>query len=338
MQSNNPPTKSGGADRFDVHQAVTDKIVAAIEAGAGDWQMPWHRAKGASAFPINVKTGNAYRGINTVVLWCTALDRGYETPVWGTFKQWLDRGTPVRKGEKATPGVFYKDLDITERDDATGETTEKTIGMAKAFWLFNAAQVEGYEPPAAPEHRPSLVDAIAHADAAISATGAVIQHDGGHMAYYRPSTDSIHLPEPSRFVDTAARSATEGYYATKLHELIHWTGAKSRLDRDLSGRFKSDTYAMEELVAEIGAAFLCAELAIAPEVRPDHAQYVAGWLKVLKDDKRAIFTAAAMAQKASSFLMGFSAPQPTRPDVTDPGAGPTSTPPSPSDDQSGGPS
>lgn len=320
-------------DRLDLHQTITDNIVAAIEAGAGEFRMPWHRAAGSLMRPVNIATGARYQGVNVVTLWIAAESQGYTAPVWGTFKQWLDKGHPVRKGEKAALGVIYKDLPKTEVDEQTGEETSRHIGMARAFWLFNAAQVDGYAPPVEDALVPASIDPIDAADALIAASGARIT-ETGDRAFYRPSTDEIYLPERQRFTGSETMSPSEAFYATGLHELTHWSGAKHRLDRDLSGRFGDDAYAMEELIAELGSAYLCADLGVTPIARPDHAAYLNTWLKVLKADKRAIFTAASQAQRAASFLSGFAAPTPTpgRPEAmsggdsspapTDPDGGP----------------
>ena len=278
--------------RADIYQTVTDYIIAAIEAGAGDWKMPWHaQGGGALALPINAVTGKAYRGINPLMLWASAQAAGYPSGIWATYKQWAELGAQVRKGEKATGIVFWKLL-----DDGEGEGEGEDKGrrcVARGFSVFNAAQVDGYEAPALPV----LPEAqrIDHAEAFFARTGAAIRH-GGSRAFYAPEPDHIQMPEFAAFVEPVA------YYATLAHEATHWTGHKSRCDRDLSGRFKSESYAAEELVAELGAAYLCADLGLASEPRPDHAAYVANWLKVLKDDKRAIFTAAALAQKAADWL------------------------------------
>jgi antirestriction protein ArdC len=172
--------------------------------------------------------------------------------------------------------------------------------------VFNAEQVVGFTAPAAPDPL-GPIERIASADRFVSATGARIEH-GGERAYYRPSADHIQMPPEDAFCGTATMTRSEGYYATLLHELTHWTGAKHRLDRNFGKRFGDDAYAVEELVAEIGAAFLCAELQITQDTRPDHAQYLAQWLKVMKDDPRAIFAAAAKASEAASYLKRLGEP------------------------------
>lgn len=307
------------ATRADIYETVTNQIIAAIEAGAPAFTMPWHRSQGQIWRPVNIATGARYAGINIVTLWVSAETRGYASPVWGTFKQWLDNETPVREGEKASPGIVYKEFPTEVTDPASGETTQQTGRMAKGFWLFNAAQVEGYAPPDVEEVVPASIDAVATADSLITASGARISH-GGDRAYYRPSTDEIVLPDPIRFIGTATMTPTEAYYATALHELVHWTSPKHRLDRDLAARFADNAYCMEELVAELGAAFLCVDLGVTPVARPDHAAYVDHWLNVFRGDRKAIFTAAAHAQRAAAYLAAFGpSPGPARPASSDDG-------------------
>lgn len=280
-------------ERFDIHQHLTDRIVAAIEAGAGQWQMPWHRGSGGRA-PVNISSGNAYRGVNVLALWVEAQVNGYGSHLWGTFRQWADKGASVRKGQKASYVVFYKEIEVEAGEG--NEDERKSRLFARATPVFNADQVEGLEraPVVAVTELPDV-------DGFIASTKAAIVH-GGHRAYYVPKLDEIHMPPRELFTGSATSSATEAYYSTLLHELTHWTGPAHRCARDLSGRFGTEAYAMEELVAELGAAFLCAELGIAVEPRADHAQYLAHWLKVLKADKRAIFTAASKAGEAVAFL------------------------------------
>ena len=261
---------SGTAQRFDVHQQITDHIIAALET-AREFKLPWTRS---SARPINVTSGNPYNGVNILSLWIAALGKGYPSNVWGTYKQWQDQDCQVRKGEKSSLVVFYRKI------EAEGEAEERLV--ARASWVFNAAQVEGFQAPALAVP----FDPIPRAETFAAATGARIK-EGGDRACYVPSRDLICMPDRGRFLDP------EAFYATLCHELVHWSGSEKRLDRDLSGRFGDHEYAMEELVAELGAAFLCADLGLTPEPREDHAAYLRSWLVVLKADKRAIFTAAA---------------------------------------------
>lgn len=279
----------------DLHYEVTNGIISAIEAGASgsDWIMPWTRS--GSGMPTNATTKAQYRGVNVLQLWCAAAARGYPSDLWASFKQWQGVGASVRKGEKGTIVVYYNTAIKTDRD--TGDETR--IPILKYSHVFNAAQVDGYEIPAIV--KPALAESIAHADAYVRHTGADIR-GGDSRACYVPSQDHIRMPDPDRFIATATATATESYYSTLLHELTHWTGHESRCNRNLTGRFKEHSYAVEELIAELGAAFACAQLGIAPGKHQDHASYIASWLACLRADKRAIFTAAARASDAVAFL------------------------------------
>jgi antirestriction protein ArdC len=281
-------------ERFDIHQHLTDRIVAAIEAGAGQWQMPWHHGSGGRS-PVNIASGNQYRGVNVLGLWVEAQVNGYSSHLWGTYRQWTEKGATVRKGQKASYVVFYKEIEIASGEDTEDERRSRLF--ARATPVFNADQVDSLDkvPVAAP------VQDLQDVDGFIARTEAKIVH-GGNRACFIPKLDEIHMPPREAFTGSASSSPTEAYYSTLLHELTHWTALPHRCDRDLSGRFGTEAYAMEELVAELGAAFLCAELGIAVEPRADHAQYLAHWLNVLKADKRAIFTAASKAGDAVSFL------------------------------------
>lgn len=287
-------------ERFDIHQHITHQIITAIEQGPGDYQLPWH-SKGSITRPVNVASGQRYRGVNVLSLWAASEQFGYTSAVWGTYRQWAEAGAQVRKGEKGSYIVIYKALkpaDDTETDEGHASDTPM---FAKATPVFAAEQVDGFKPAITPVG--PVIEPIDAAEQFVKATGAVIHH-GGSRAYYRPATDSIQLPMKTDFTGTATITAQEAYYATLLHELTHWTSAPKRCDRQLGKRFGDDAYAMEELVAELGAAFLCADLGITPQPRVDHAQYLASWLGVLKADKRAIFTAASAASKAAEFLKG----------------------------------
>lgn len=282
-----------------VYETVTANIITAIEQGAGEFRMPWHRASTADGIPCNASTGAAYKGSNVLTLWAASLGKGYGSNRWATFKQWQSIGAQVRKGEKATTGIYFN---MFEREnEQTGKA--EAIPFARPFFLFNAEQVDGYTvPDTAP--RQDLTETLRNVDDVIAATGARITH-GGSRAFYRPSTDEIYLPPRDAFIGTETSTATEAYYSTTLHELAHWTGHASRLARDFtrSKRFGDEAYAGEELVAELGAAFLCAQLGITNAPRVDHAQYIAHWLEVLKADNRAIVRAASDAQKAADFIL-----------------------------------
>lgn len=284
----------------DLHADITNQLIAAIEANPGRPSLPWRKEGGGLHLPANALTGNQYRGINIVSLWVAAETRGYDVPVWGTYRQWAEKGCQVRKGEKSSLVVFYKEFDATPDPEDPNDTGKRR--MARASYVFNAAQVDGFSAPERPEPL-GPIERIEAADRFTTATGARVVH-GGNQAYFRADTDHVQMPEEGLFTGTETMSRTEGYYAVLVHELLHWSGGKARLNRDMTGRFGSQSYAAEELVAEIGAAFLCAEIGITQDVRPDHAQYLANWLQLLKDDSKAIFTAAARASEAAAYLAG----------------------------------
>jgi antirestriction protein ArdC len=293
-------------ERFDVYGAITDQIIAAIEAGAEHPQMPWHRAGGSIERPTNVESKNAYRGVNTVALWASAYCQQFDYGLWGTYRQWQEKGAQVRKGEKSSLIIFYKDIEPGEQDHAaSNDDVERGSRrfIARASRVFNVAQVDGYtiETPAAAQDRIEPCDL---AEQFITATGASITI-GGTSAHYNRRTDCIAMPDRSRFTGTKTSTASEGWYSTLLHELSHWSGAEHRLARTFGERFGDDAYAMEEMVAELGAAFLCGDLGITVEPRPDHADYIGHWLRILKGDRKAIFTAASAANKAAEYLLSF---------------------------------
>ena len=297
--------KSITESRQDVYTRITSAIVAELEKGTRPWTRPWsaEHAAGRITRPLR-HNGQPYSGINILSLWASASVQGFAAPIWMTYRQAAELGAHVRRGETGSPVVYANALIRTEQDAATGDDVERAIHFLKGYTVFNLEQIEGL--PArfhVPADRPRLDPStrIERADRFFAATGAELSH-GGSRAFYRPSTDSIVLP-----VFEAFRNA-ESYYSTLAHETTHWTSHESRLSRDFgSRRFGSESYAVEELVAELGAAFLCADLDLALELREDHASYIANWLKVLKDDSRAIFTAASHAQRAVDFLYGLQA-------------------------------
>jgi antirestriction protein ArdC len=291
--------------RFDVYEAITNQIVSAIEAGAGQVQLPWHRKGAAICRPVNVASKNSYRGVNTVALWAAADARGYEQGIWGTYRQWQERDAQVRKGEKSSLIIFYKEFgndDSAGEGSATDENPRRFV--AKASYVFNIAQVDGYAMQEASQPV-AQIDPIDAAERLISATGADIRI-GGDSAYFAPASDYIAMPDKHRFIGTGTSTATQGWYSILLHELTHWSGHKTRLNRELNERFGSDAYAMEEMIAELGAAFLCGDLGISAEPRPDHAAYIDNWFRILKSDRKAIFTAASAANKAAEYLANLS--------------------------------
>lgn len=287
--------------RRDVKQEITDKIIELLEAGTDAWKKTWEVAAN-NGMPVNALTGAPYRGVNVIVLFMASAQNGYTSNKWMTYKQAQSVGAQVRKGEKSVTGVFF-DM-VKKRAKEEGEE-DALIPMAKAFYLFNLDQIDNLPEAmkeAAAEPRRDF-NRIEEAEAFLGATGAVISH-GGNRAFYRPSTDEIRLPEPEAFI------SPENYYATALHELTHWTGHASRLDRDFSKhrRFGDEHYAFEELVAELGAAYLCGEFGFIDATVENHASYLASWIKVLKNDKNAIFTAAKHASAAYDFLQNLAAP------------------------------
>lgn len=290
--------KRSAATKKDIYQTVTDAIIAAIESGQtkDKFVMPW---EGLHSLPMNACTGKSYRGINIPMLWAHQMEKGYQSGYWGTYKQWLEIGAQVRKGEKGTCIVFWKVLDIEPEDD--NEEAESRM-FARWSTVFNADQVEGFDIPT--EKREGAAQLMETAEGFIAATGATIE-TGGNSAYYHPAKDAITLPERDIFHDTPTSTATEAYYSTVLHELTHWTGAPQRLDRKRGKKYGDAEYAFEELIAELGAAMLCAMLGITSSTRADHAHYIDGWLKALKNDKRFIFSAASQAQKATDFLFSL---------------------------------
>ena len=272
-----------------IYQQVTDQIIKQLEAGATPWLKQWN---GSSSANHNAVSGKGYNGINTLILAMSAAANGFQSNQWATYKQWLTLGAQVKKGTKGTTIIFYSPVTGSK---ITADGSEKSYHyVLKSYSVFNASQVDGYT-PAVVEAKP--FNSIAALEALATDTGAVIKH-GGDKAFYSPSNDFIQIPNKGDFDSEAA------YYATLLHEMAHWSGAANRLNRDLSGRFGNEAYAAEELIAELSAAFLCAEYQIQGELR--HAGYIASWLRVLKNDNKAVFKAAALAQKAADYIKGLS--------------------------------
>jgi antirestriction protein ArdC len=284
-------------DRAGLYQEVTDRIVAELEAGRVPWVRPWDNARGDVGLPRNAATGRPYSGINILILWAAVIDKAYPAQRWLTFRQALDLGGAVRKGERGTT-VVYADRFIPEdeRERARRHDDEPSaIPFLKRFTVFNVAQCDGLPDTAFSPVRPLPPrEIVPRAEALIAATGAHIIVRGNE-AFYSPALDAIQVPPQPAFFRQI------DWYRTCFHELGHWTGHPSRLNRDLSGRFRSDPYAREELVAEMASAFVCAALEIVPTVR--HADYLANWLTVLREDNRAIFRAASQASKAADYIL-----------------------------------
>jgi antirestriction protein ArdC len=283
----------------DVYSKITNQIAADLEKGVRPWLKPWNaeHAEGRIMRPLRANR-IPYRGINVVMLWSAAMAKGYAAPQWMTFKQALELNAHVRKGEQGSLVVYASKITRTETDTGTGEESERDIPFMKGYTVFNVEQIEGlpasFYPKPAPRSEELL--RIERAEAFFAATKAVVRHSGT-QAYYSISSDHVQMPPLEIFRDA------ESYYATLAHETTHWTRHGSRLNREFGRkRFGDEGYAMEELVAELGSAFLCADLELTPELRDDHASYLASWLKVLKDDPRAIFTAASHAQRAADYL------------------------------------
>jgi antirestriction protein ArdC len=304
-------TKANTA-KVDIHAQITGHLVAVIEARlAADPTLAdtktnaplWARTPGAPLWmPTNAVTGNAYNGINIIALWAQAETRDFHSAVWGTYRQWAGLGCQVKQGEKAAQVVLFKEFDV-ETDQTNADGISHDSGkryVARASCVFNSSQVEGYAVPApAPDHGP--ITRLASADAFCGSVGARIEI-GGERAYYDRSTDHVQMPREALFTGSDTMDRNAAWYAVLAHELTHYTGASSRLDRKFGQRFGDDAYAMEELTAEIGAAFLCAELGIEQQPRADHANYLLAWLRIMKGDTKAIFTAAAAASKAVAWM------------------------------------
>jgi antirestriction protein ArdC len=282
--------------RSDVYQRITDKIVTQLEQGVRPWMQPWSAGgDGARIVRPRRYNGQPYNGINVLMLWSAADEKGYASPLWMTFKQALEFDAHVRKGETGSLVVYADKITRTETDATTGEEAERAIPFMMGYTVFNVEQIDGLPEYfyAKPEPKGETVQRIESAEAFFAATRASIVH-GGSRACYIPSRDQIHIPCIDCFRD-----------ATLAHEATHWTAHPSRLAREFGRkRWGDEGYAMEELVAELGSAFLSADLDLTPETREDHAAYIASWIKGLKNDKRAIFTAASYAQRAVDFLHG----------------------------------
>lgn len=285
---------SKSTTREDIYATVTNRIIEQLEAGVRPWSRSWKSGVGPNAFgvlPTRV-TGEHYQGINILLLWGTMEQRGYRNPIFMTFKQAQELGGFVRKGEKGST-VVYASAITREVEGDNGQTEEERIPFMKQYAVFNCEQIEGlperFYQVTTEAREPTEVQAF------FARAGVAIRH-GGDKAFYTPAADFVQMPAPEAF------ESLDAYHATLAHEAVHSTGHPSRLDRKFGKRFGDHAYAAEELVAELGAAFLCGSLGISSEPREDHASYLASWLKVLKQDKRAVFTAARMAQQAADFV------------------------------------
>ncbi len=295
--------KTVESQRADIYSRITDRIIEDLARGVRPWMKPWNASNtnGRITRPLR-HNGQPYSGMNVLLLWSEQMSRGFASSMWMTFKQALELGAAVRKGEAGSTVVFASRFTKSETDGKGGEV-DREIPFLKSYSVFNVEQIDGL--PERCYHRPEIVldpvVRIEQADRFFRNTGAVIRH-GGNQAFYAPGPDVIQMPPFETFKDAAS------YYATLSHETTHWVAHESRVGRDLS-RYAKDRSerAREELIAELGSCFLCADLGIVPELepRPDHASYLQSWLKVLADDKRAIFQAAAHAQRSTAFLHGL---------------------------------
>jgi antirestriction protein ArdC len=286
-------------ERQDIYTRITNQIVSHLERGVRPWLKPWNaeHAAGRITRPLRYN-GKPYSGINVVSLWASATAQNLAAPIWMTFKQAAELDGHIRKGEKGSLVVYADSITRKETDKKTGDEIEREIPFLKGYTVFNVEQIDGlpavFYAKAIPQLDP--VARIERADRFFAALGATIGH-GGNRAYYSLTNDTIQMPPFVSFQDA------DSYYATLAHECTHWTGSPSRLNRDFGGhRFGSEGYAIEELVAELGAAFLCADLELSLEPREDHASYIATWLDVLAQDNRAVFTAAAQAHRAAEYI------------------------------------
>lgn len=288
--------------KSDVYERITTSIVSELEKGVRPWFKPWNAEHAAGRITRPLRgNGIPYRGINVLMLWSEAMSKGYVAPIWMTFKQSLELNAHVKKGEKGSLVVYASKITRTETEEGSGNEVEREIPFMRGYTVFNVEQIAGLPERyyAKAEPRLDTVQRIHRAEAFFAATGATIRH-GGNQAFYTMADDRVQMPPFESFQDA------ESYYATLAHEVTHWTRHPKRLEREFGRkRWGDEGYAMEELVAELGSAFLSADLDLTPQPRADHASYIANWLKVLKDDKRAIFTAAAHAQRAADFLHGL---------------------------------
>ncbi len=290
-----------GADRTNLYDDITNKIIGELEQGRVPWVQPWGTAaaKAPLAMPKNAATGRGYSGINVLILWGALIQHGFPSQSWLTFRQALSLGGNVRKGEHGTT-VVYADRfipdDEKKRARETGEDAH-AIPFLKRFTVFNAAQCEGLPEDtgiAAPPPPPGLIEP--KVEALITATGIDFRISG-NRAFYVPAHDYVQVRPPQAYFEPI------NWHRTALHEIGHASGAAHRLNRDLSGSFGSKKYAFEELIAEINSAFCCASMGIVPTVR--HADYIGSWLECLREDNRAIVRAASQASKAADYILGF---------------------------------
>jgi len=299
VSPNTPKThQKAGGKSMDLKQEITNKIIALMENEESEFRERWRKVITTGGLPYNARTSKYYNGINVLLLNIEKAEKGYVSNAWMTYRQALELGGHVRKGEKGIVGVYFQT--ITKETELKDDEDVVSYPMMKSFVLFNAEQVDGLdkEKLGIAEkiiEKDSFVP-IEEAEAIIKATGATFSF-GHQEAGYIAIRDRILMPEKEAFY------SQEMYYLTAFHELVHWTGHESRLNRNFSGRFGGAAYAFEELIAEIGAAFLGAVLGFSEDLMPDHAQYVKSWIQILKNDKSAIFTASNRASKAFDYIL-----------------------------------
>lgn len=275
----------------DLYQEITDKIITSLEQGVRPWKCPWDQSRygGFEGIPYNLKSGFSYRGINIPILWATQHEKGYQANGWLSYKQAEALGGNVKRGEKSTTVVYWNFVDVEEGDK------QKRIPFLKWYNVFNLDQCEGIESKPAIKREQTWED-IQRIESIIQANNVDLRFEAvGVRACYSPSFDFISMPKKERF------NTSGDYYCTLFHEMTHWTGHQSRLEREFKGRFGDESYAFEELIAEMGSAFLFADLGLEGNVQ--HDSYIASWLRVLKNDKKAIFKAATEASKAHQFIL-----------------------------------
>lgn len=291
-------------EKPDHRQEVTNKIIEMLEKGTAPWQKPW------LARPAQGLQGKAYRGANQMWLSAVAIEKGYDDPRWMTFKQANDNGFKVRKGEKGTRVEFWKFDEEKKQPDGSTQKVPLDRPIVRYYTVFNASQIDGDLPPLPKHEQFTETEAIERAQKLLDASGAKIINQSQDRAFYRPAKDFIVMPLKEQF-----ESGVE-YYATATHELSHWTGHESRLNRDLTGDFGSTSYAKEELRAELGSLFIQSELGI-PHNTEQHAAYVGSWIQVLRNDKNEIFRASQDASKISEYVMAFAPELSQKRELTD---------------------
>jgi antirestriction protein ArdC len=288
-------TNEAPRPRRDIYREITDRIIQAMEENKAPWQRPWTELA-EFGMPQNGMSGRNYHGVNSVLLFLTAQERGYGDSRWMTFKQANEQGYKIWKGEKSTPVYFYKPFTIEEKDKQTGEMVKREIPYLCEYRVFNWQQIDGM--PSQAKREPDW-NPIEQVEALIKRHNPEIRI-GGNQAYYSPSGDFIQMPK-AQFPDEGA------WYGTLLHEMAHWTGAPHRLNRQF-GRFGDASYAKEELVAQLTSAFLCSSLQV-PMSLDNHAAYLSSWVKILQDDKYAIFRSARAAEQASDLILFRTQPE-----------------------------